>query len=542
MSRGGPWTLRARLVALVLVLLTTAMVVVGTVTVLALRSSLLDRVDDQLTSAAARTRTNDTGRPGGPERGPRGRGGAPGFLGAPGNSEGTLGAELDDGAVVAAATIEDDGGRRALPAADAAVLAGVRVQPTPVTYALPTLGEYRVLATATDDGTVLVTGLPLAAAQATTRNLTLVLLAVGGTWLVLAGVVGSLVVRRTLRPLRDVAATAAAVARLPLDRGEVALAERVRDDDPRTEVGQVGSAVNAMLGHVAAALEARHASEERVRGFVADASHELRTPLASIRGYAELTRRSRDQVPPDVARALERVESEAGRMTVLVEELLLLARLDQSLPVATDPVDLTQLLVDVLSDAQVAAPGHRWRLELPDEPVVTHGDAQQLHRVMANLLANARTHTPPGTTVTAALTRTPGGAVLDVVDDGPGIAPHVLPSVFERFVRGETSRSRAHGSTGLGLAIVASITAAHGGRATVTSEPGRTRFTVNLPRHPGGLGGSPGAGSAGVLGHVPQAVVDRLGDDALAADPRQHGRREERGGSDLAGAEGPVGR
>ena len=169
------------------------------------------------------------------------------------------------------------------------------------------------------------------------------------------------------------------------------------DTDPRTEVGQVGAALNRMLGHVADALAARQASETRVRQFVADASHELRTPLAAIRGYAELARRGRDAVPPDVAHALRRVESESARMTTLVDDLLLLARLDSGRPLAAEPVDLTALVVDAVSDAHVAGPDHRWQLDLPDERVTVPGDAARLHQVLANLLANARVHTPPGT-------------------------------------------------------------------------------------------------------------------------------------------------
>jgi two-component system OmpR family sensor kinase len=168
-------------------------------------------------------------------------------------------------------------------------------------------------------------------------------------------------------------------------------------------------------------------------------------------------------------------------MTVLVEDLLLLARLDSGRPVESAPVDLTQVVVDALTDAQVAGPDHRWSLSLPDEPVLVQGDDQRLHQVVANLLANARTHTPPGTCVTADVRLLDAEAQLQVVDDGPGIAPDVLPTVFERFVRGESSRSRAHGSTGLGLAIVSSIVAAHGGTVDVESRPGRTAFGVRLP-------------------------------------------------------------
>jgi two-component system OmpR family sensor kinase len=271
------------------------------------------------------------------------------------------------------------------------------------------------------------------------------------------------------------------VAELPLDRGEVALSVRVPDVNPRTEVGQVGAALNRMLGHVAAALAARQASETRVRHFVADASHELRTPLTAIRGYAELTGRFRDSVPPDVAYAMRRVHSEAARMTTLVEDLLLLARLDSGRPLEQEPVDLSRLVIDAVSDAHVAARDHSWRLDLPDEPVTITGDPARLHQVLANLLANARTHTPTGTTVATSV-RTIGDQVaVSVVDDGPGIPAKLLPEVFDRFARGDTSRSRVAGSTGLGLAIVAAVVEAHHGGVEVASRPGHTAFTVRLP-------------------------------------------------------------
>jgi two-component system, OmpR family, sensor kinase len=295
---------------------------------------------------------------------------------------------------------------------------------------------------------------------------------------------GVLIIGASLRPLRRVAATASRVAELPLDRGEVALSVRVPDEDtdPRTEVGQVGAALNRMLGHVARALTARQASETRVRQFVADASHELRTPLAAIRGYAEVTRRGRDAVPPDVAHALRRVESESARMTTLVDDLLLLARLDTGRPLDTEPVDLSRLLVDAISDAHVAGPEHRWRLDVPEEAVTVSGDAARLHQVVANLLANARTHTPPGTVVTAALRVAPdGGAEISIADNGPGIPLELQQEVFERFARGDSSRSRAAGNTGLGLAIVAAVVDAHHGTVELGSHPGHTEFTVRLP-------------------------------------------------------------
>jgi two-component system OmpR family sensor kinase len=305
---------------------------------------------------------------------------------------------------------------------------------------------------------------------------TLVFVAVGAA-------IGAVVVRLTLRPLRRVAATAQQVSEMPLDRGEVALGVRVPDSytDRRTEVGQVGAALNAMLGHVAEALTARQASETRVRRFVADASHELRTPLAAIRGYAELSRRSQEPIPADVAHALDRVESQTIRMTGLVEDLLLLASLDSGRPILVEPVDLSVLLVGALSDAHAAGPDHRWRLDLPEDSVIVPGEGARLTQVVVNLLGNARTHTPAGTTVTAGLATRGSDAVITVADDGPGIPSALQPEVFERFARGDSSRSRAAGSTGLGLSIVAAVVAAHHGTVRVSSVPGRTIFTVSLP-------------------------------------------------------------
>jgi two-component system OmpR family sensor kinase len=300
---------------------------------------------------------------------------------------------------------------------------------------------------------------------------------------VLAGAVGAVTIRRTMQPLDRLAETAAKVAELPLDRGEVALSVRVSevDTDPRTEVGKVGHALNRMLGHVADALTARQASESRVRQFVADASHELRTPLAAIRGYAELTRRSKEKVPPDIAFAMSRVESESARMTTLVEDLLLLARLDSGRQVVYEPVDLSRLVADAVADAHVAGPGHRWLLDVPAEPINVLGDSDQLHQVVINLLNNARTHTPPGTEVTTALSTSDSAVTLAITDDGPGIPGEVLPEVFERFARGDNSRSRAAGSTGLGLAIVAAVVGAHRGDVRVWSKPGQTEFQVRFP-------------------------------------------------------------
>jgi two-component system OmpR family sensor kinase len=526
LTQPGSWTLRARLVALLLVLLFAVTGVVGTVTVLSLHSIMVGQLDSQLTSAADRTRMNaartgDDAHPGDQGYAARPRG--PGFLGAPGTAEGTLGAAVDGGVVVAAATIDRNGANAAIPLASVDPLAAIATTSGggPRTVSIAGLGDYRVIVSQSSYGPVLVTGLPLHDVDVATANLAWTVVAVGGVLLVVAGVSGGVLARRTLRPLKQVADTASEVARTPLARGQVRLDVRVPAADPRTEVGQVSAAVNAMLGHVERALEVREASEQRVRGFVADASHELRTPLAAIRGYAELTRRGDEQVPPSVAHALGRVESEATRMTGLVEDLLLLARLDSGRPLDREPVDVGMLLVDALTDAQVAGPDHTWRLHLPDEPVEVEGDGARLHQVIANLLANARTHTPPGTTVTASVRGTAGHAVLSVADDGPGVPPAVLPTVFERFARGESSRSREHGSTGLGLAIVSSIVGAHDGTVDVESRPGFTVFRVRLPLRPDESTPVPAAADSTRAATRSSAVTDDAGlvDPVTSAQP-----------------------
>jgi len=363
------------------------------------------------------------------------------------------------------------------------------------------------------DGTDLVTGLPLTTVNQTlekVENTEHVLFAVA---LGLAVILGAALVQFSLRPLRRVAATATRVTELPLDSGEVTLPAGVPDTDPRTEVGQVGAAFNRMLFHVERALSRRAASEARLRRFAADASHELRTPLSAIRGYAELALRHRGPVPEDVTHALTRVQSESARMSVLVDDLLLLARLDAGRPLEREPVDLSRLAIDVTSDARVARRDHHWRLDLPSDPILVRGDEHRLHQVLANLMSNAGKHTPPGSTVSVALhvqaaplvdspVAPDGGLVerglrpaapwveLSITDDGPGIPAELLPELFERFTRADTSRSRSRDldaagkSTGLGLAIVDAVVAAHGGSITVTSRPGRTRFAICLPLLP----------------------------------------------------------
>ncbi len=467
-----PRSLRARLVATMLLLLAVASAVIAVVTTLTLQQFLSGRLDSDLRALSSLFQRF----PGPPPPG----------LSGPGNRgprpPDSLFVQLDGGRVVSAAVNTRDGEVIAVPPEEYPDFTTLPLDGRPHSAVIGELGSYRLLATSTTGSGVIIAGLSERNQQETVARLQTTELVVTVLTLIGAGLAGAFVVRRELRPLERVAATASRVSALPLDRGVVSLVERVPEADPSTEVGQVGTALNRMLDHVGSALQARQDSETRLRQFVADASHELRTPLAAIRGYAELSRRG--ELSPDTEHSLLRISSQAEQMTMLVEDLLLLARLDAGRPLERGDVDLTRLVVDAVNDAHVSGPEHHWQLALPAEPVTVPGDAARLAQVLANLLANARTHTPPGTTVTVGLSSDPGGAELSVLDEGPGIAPELLPHVFERFARGSTSRSRQHGSTGLGLSIVDAVVTAHGGRVTVTSTPGRTEFHVHLPTAP----------------------------------------------------------
>ncbi|GAA1220951.1 sensor histidine kinase [Prauserella alba] len=474
--------MRARLIGELLALLAVICLIIGVVTEIALSAFLVHELDEQLGSAGDRAvqvfdrpgRGPDTPRPAGPPPDP---------LNARGVSPGTIAGLVVDGSLVHASMLGDDGDPRPLGSPAEADLLDVPVDGEPRTVSLGDLGDYRVSALRNELGDVVITGLPLDDIHETLLGVGLILGGVSLIGLAVTGVSGAFVVRRTLRPLERMADTAGEVTQLPLHTGEVDLPVRVPDvdSDGRTEVGRVGAALNRMLGHVGDALDARQQSEMRVRRFVADASHELRTPLASISGYTQLIRRSDESLSAETTHALRRIESEAGRMTTLVEDMLLLARLDAGRPLATDEVDLSALVVDAVGDATVAMPGRRWRLDVPPEPVTIRGDEARLHQVIANLLSNAGKHTPEGTTVTAALSASDEGVTLSVADDGPGIPGDLAGIVFERFARGEASRSRATGSTGLGLAVVSAVVGAHRGTVDLDSEPGRTVFTVRLP-------------------------------------------------------------
>jgi two-component system OmpR family sensor kinase len=342
--------------------------------------------------------------------------------------------------------------------------------------------RWRVLAVPlpNENGTVMIAQ-SLADVNQTVRRLIGVEVAVGVILLVILAGVGSYVVRRSLRGLEDVEHTAVAIAGGDLSR-------RVPERDPRTEVGRLSGALNQMLGQIETAFAQRTASEtsarrseDRMRRFVADASHELRTPLTSIRGFAELARQRGGEVEPATMR---RIEEEAKRMGLLVDDLLLLARLDQQRPLTRRPVDLLGLAGDAVQDARAVQPDRQVALEiLPGSvaPVVT-GDEARLRQVLGNLMSNALHHTPVDAPVTVAVGTADGAALVAVRDSGPGLTPEQKSRVFERFYRADTARTRATGGSGLGLSIVAALVAAHHGTVDVTDSPGRgTTFTVRLP-------------------------------------------------------------
>jgi len=469
-----PRTLRAKVVVGTLATIAVAFALVAAVTVIALHRFLVDRLDQQLTAAGTRFTnhldgSDDRDADNGPHR----------FDVVAGQASGTLGASVRDGHVEAATIIGDDNHSTSLSTAARDVIAGLSAG-GPRDVDLPGVGEYRVLIVHDHDGDLIVTGLPKKPVDDTIAQLVLIESIVFGVALVAVGLANAGLVRLTLRPLRRVADTAKDVATLPLTSGEVVLPERVPAETGSggDEVTQVSVAFNHMLDEVESAFAAREASEDRLRRFIADASHELRTPVAVIRSHAEYAQRVGDE---EMTRSLRRIEAEADRMGHLVEDLLLLARLDSGRPLAREEVDLTRIVLDSVSDARVAAPDHHWQLALPPEPVTVIGDDHALRQVLANLLANARTHTPAGTHVRVVLREQPGNVLVEVTDDGPGVPPELAGRIFERFVHGADERAAATGSSGLGLSIVAAIARAHHGSVAFDPAPGATTFRIELP-------------------------------------------------------------
>jgi two-component system OmpR family sensor kinase len=464
-------TLRSKLVLVLLALLSLGSLLVAAGTSFALRDFLIKRLDQQLAAAGNRYSVSL-------EHPSDGDADDAAFGGVTGQATGTLGARVAGGRVTAAEIV----GRKDDPTAAAkTVLARLHPSRAAHTIELPGVGTYRVLVSSGNDGDTLITGLPEETVDDTIRRLLVIELVGFLVVLAVIGVSTAVSVRLTLRPLNRVADTALRVSDLPLSTGIVSLPERAPGADPRTEVGKVSEAFNHMLEHVESALHQRQESEDRLRRFIADASHELRTPVAIVRSHAEYAQRTNDQLPAAAQESLTRIAAESERMGHLVEDLLLLARLDSGRPLATDPVDLTRIVIDCVSDARITGPDHRWQLDLPDEPVSVRGDAGALHQLLANLLTNARIHTPPGTTVDTELSVSSDVTALTISDDGPGMPAGLLPTVFERFVRGDEVREQTTGSSGLGLAIVQAIVQAHHGELALHSDSQGTRIEIKLP-------------------------------------------------------------
>jgi two-component system OmpR family sensor kinase len=474
------WTLRGRLVAALLVLATAGLTVFGVSSVVLIRGSMIDRIDRSLEDFPDRPRPLAPPLPP-----PLGRDELP-------TDFRVLEFDPKGAPLVLLGQQAGDNAGPVLPALDQT--AAVRLSRAPFTVDDRAGGpSWRTRIIARADGRITAVSLSLATVEATLQRLVLIEFLVGGAVLVVLGTVGIAVVRLGLRPLTRIEHTAQRIA-----GGELDL--RVPEANQRTETGRLGAALNTMLGRISSALRQRQQSEDRLRSFVADASHELRTPLTSIRGFAELYRRGGAAEPGDVARMMRRIEDEATRMGLLVDDLLLLARLNQERSLDLTEVDLRALAEDAVHDARVRDPGRTVALDTPGKPVRVTADEPRLRQVLANLLDNALSHTPLGTTVTVSVRRRPGGggppvavagatetrrgghAVLEVADDGTGIPVDTARHVFDRFYRADPARSRGQGGAGLGLAITAAILEAHDGRVELRTAAGAgAAFRVLLP-------------------------------------------------------------
>ncbi|GAA2236716.1 HAMP domain-containing sensor histidine kinase [Rarobacter faecitabidus] len=501
-------TLRTQIVVLVVVLLALLSTVITAVSYFSIRSTLISELDSQLQVASSRTVGMRGPLPGG-RRPPEPSGSTPFPVNqddanqddespdaadedepGPGAqipnavSGGTIVVRVQDGEVFDAGYFDPATGDYLALTTDQKTALITGAQDRKITaVSVPGLGSVRAISRTNSTGEQFITAMPTAQVDSSLARYLALSAGVSLATLAGAGVIGTILVRRSLRPLARVAAAASEVAEMELSRGEVAVIPSVPvDEHSVAEADQVGRALNTMLRHVESSLNARHESETQVRQFVADASHELRTPLASIRGYAELVERSDYELAESTRRYIDRIHSESVRMGGLVEDMLLLARMDAGRPLEREPVDLTALAIDCIADAHAAGPDHTWLLgDVADGAVEVAGDEARLQQVLVNLLANARIHTPPGTTVITSVGIEGDEALIEVRDDGPGIDPAVLPRIFQRFVRADGARNRVGGSTGLGLAIVEATVKSHGGRIEVTSEPGDTRFTIHLP-------------------------------------------------------------
>ena len=460
-------SLRARLVLGVIVLAAAGLAVAGAVTYTSLHSFLVDRTDRSLQeSSIAFAKPSRHGRcwddgGGGPDRRP-----------------------------TSADFVEIRSGPSTVACSDQAGFSNVSSPPQlPDAVEAPTDGaryltvqsqdggsRYRVRVSLGHAGETVILASSLEDVDATLRRLLLIELLVAGAVLTGLAALGLWVVRIGLRPLDAIGSTAEAIA-----AGD--LTQRVERADERTEVGRLGLALNAMLSQIEGAFKGKEASERKLRQFVADASHELRTPLAAVRAYAELFSRGAADNPNDLERSMTGIRRESERMSILVDDLLLLARLDEGRPLQRDETALDGVVGEAVDAARALDPGRPIRTEI--EPALVAGDRDRLRQALDNLLANVRAHTPAGSPVDVRLGRSEGRAVLEVADRGPGLTPEDAERVFERFYRADPSRSRTSGGVGLGLSIVAAIVRAHEGRVRVASVAGKgTTFSIELPLSP----------------------------------------------------------
>lgn len=489
--RGQLRSLQARLAILISLVLLFVTTIIGSVTVAVQNDNLMRRVDQQLRiSLEMATGLTWEGSSGlwpnmkSDESGLEQRPVGPRF--------GSLNLTIRAGHVAVAEVVDASGSTITLDDTQIGELIDAVIGTRgPTNVNITGLGGYRVIGVSTvgaAEPVVVVVGQSLAEVQRTTRGLI-------GTF-ALAGLIGVLVasmasvwlVRRSLRPLEELRATASRISDTPLSTGSVSLAARVDEGafTPGTEVGDLAESFNHMLDHVEDALVHRAQSEAKLKQFAADASHELRTPLSNVSGYAEFAARQSGSLPPEVSQSLERIRSESARMSGIVEKLLLLARVDASGSSQPASASAAAAILECTNDARMTDPEKTWRTHIDEDAVDIRVPLAPslLHQVVANLTTNARIHTPKGTTVQVSLTLSGSGfARIQVEDDGPGIASDLVPRVFDRFVRADPARtgnSDAH-STGLGLAITQSLVVAAGGSVSVDSMPGRTVFSVHLP-------------------------------------------------------------
>lgn len=472
-------SLRSRLLVLLVALTATVLAAGGAATLQALRAFLFDRTDQQLgqlvdqTGRAVLRGDLETAHAGPP---------VTGVIRLLVSADGATAIALPDrfGSRVPSTTVTT-------AAAQRLAQLGPVGQPQTIDRLPGVSGRYRAETSVLPNGTMIVLGLPLAPVEATLQRLLLIEIAVGLAGLVAVAVAGSLLIRVALRPLTGITVTTRRIAGADLSRLDTAVRLRVPDLPGGSEVGQLGQGMNHMLNAIDNAFAERNEAERQLRQFVADASHELRTPLTTIRGYAELF----DRAPTgdlgelqDVGTAMRRIEEESRRMGMLVDDLLLLARLDQGRPLEREAVDLSRIVADAANDFRVSDHQRPVRLDLPAEPVMVTGDEQRLRQVLANLLANVHAHTPATTIVTVRVHADDESGTVEVHDTGPGIPVEVAEHVFDRFYRGDPSRARSSGGSGLGLSIVRAIVRAHDGQITLRSEPGSTTLAAVLPAYP----------------------------------------------------------